>query len=78
VNIASNPHTLLCIATHVKKPILLATDTHGIFANYHVEITEERPGVFNRLFKLKQGPATWWFENEGQRGRFVDWISTQL
>jgi DNA mismatch repair ATPase MutS len=78
MNIAFNPYALVCIATHVKKPILLEKDTNGAFANYHVEIKEESHGIFKRLFKLKQGPAMWWFEDEGQRERFVDWISSLL
>ncbi len=75
LDVAKNSHTLMCIATHVEKPILLETDTGGIFANYHVEICEESFGVFKRLFTLKRGAATWWFEDSDRRGRFVDWIS---
>ena len=78
LNIATNPYALVCIATHVKKPIFLADATNGAFANYHVEIREKSVGEFERLFTLQQGPATWWFENEEQRGRFVDWISVLL
>lgn len=78
MSIVQNPYALVCIATHVKKPILLAADTGGLFANYHVEIVEEALGRFKLLFTLKQGPATWWFEDEEKRGRFVDWINTLL
>jgi energy-coupling factor transporter ATP-binding protein EcfA2 len=74
-DIASYPQALVAIATHVKKPISLAQDTGGIFGNYQIKIREVKHGVFERLFKLEPGPATWWFEDENQRSRFVDWIS---
>jgi len=74
-DIARYPHALVAIATHVKKPILLEGATGGIFGNYQVKIEEIKPGVFERLFKLIQGPAMWWFEDEGKRSRFIDWIS---
>lgn len=74
-DVASYPQALVAIATHVKKPISLAQDTGGIFGNYQIKIQEVKHGVFERLFKLEPGPATWWFEDENQRSRFVDWIS---
>jgi len=77
-SIAYKDYALVTIATHVKKPIQLAIDTQGIFANYHVEIREKSLGVFERLFTVKEGPATWWFEDEDKRGRFIDWISGEL
>lgn len=72
------PCTLMYIATHVKKPVSLELDTAGVFANYHVGINETRIGNFELSFLLKQGPAYWWFEDEEKRGRFVDWISTDM
>lgn len=75
-DIADNPHAIVCLATHVQKPIDLAQDTNGAFANYHVEILEPIYGVFKRTFKLKNGPATWWFEDADRRTRFVDWIGS--
>jgi energy-coupling factor transporter ATP-binding protein EcfA2 len=74
--VAQYPCTLMYIATHVKKPVSLALDTPGVFANYHVEINEKSVGNFELSFLLKKGPAGWWFEDEEKRGRFVDWIST--
>ncbi|HSC25301.1 MAG TPA: hypothetical protein VLB80_03755, partial [Candidatus Babeliales bacterium] len=68
---------LVAIATHVKKPIMLAYDTNGIFGNYQVKINEIYPGIFERLFKLEKGPAMWWFEDEDKRSRFIDWISVR-
>ena len=73
--VAGFSHTLVAIATHVKKPVALAVDTQGIFGNYQVKIKEVSKGVFERLFKLEKGPATWWFEDADKRSRFVDWIS---
>ena len=74
-DIADFPHVLVAIATHVKKPITLEDDTAGIFGNYQVKIEETSFGIFKRLFKLEEGPALWWFEDENKRSRFIDWIS---
>ena len=71
------PYTLMCIATHVKKPTFLAHDTDGLFGNYHVAVKEHQLGHFERLFKLMPGRADWWFEDEEKRGRFIDWIGLQ-
>jgi hypothetical protein len=76
-DVAGFSQALVSIATHVKKPILLEHDTEGIFGNYQVKIREISPGIFERLFKIEKGPATWWFEDEDQRSRFIDWISTK-
>ena len=76
-DVAGYPHALVGIATHVKKPILLERDTGGIFGNYQVTIQELSYGIFKRRFTLEKGPATWWFEDEQQRSRFIDWISTK-
>ncbi len=73
---ADCPSTLLCLATHVRKPIQLAEDTHGVFANYHIDIREKILGSFELLFTIKKGPAMWWFEDKEKRGRFVDWLSS--
>ncbi|HLW73254.1 MAG TPA: hypothetical protein VKR54_04350 [Candidatus Babeliales bacterium] len=72
-DIADFPESLVVIATHVKKPILLEHDTGGIFGNYQVKVKEVSPGIFERLFKIEKGPALWWFEDEDKRGRFIDW-----
>ena len=76
-DVAGYSQALVGIATHVKKPILLERDTGGIFGNYQVKIKEISFGVFERLFKIEKGPAMWWFEDENQRSRFIDWISTK-
>jgi len=74
-DIAGYPQALVVIATHVKKPIALAQEMPGIFGNYQVKIDEISYGIFRRLFKLEPGPAMWWFDDDAQRSRFVDWIS---
>jgi hypothetical protein len=73
--IAPYSQALVVMATHTQKPIELAQEMPNIFANYQVKINEKRLGIFERLFKLEPGPALWWFNDEGKRGRFVDWIS---
>ena len=72
-DIATTP-CVVAMATHVQRPIDLAKDTNGRFDNYHVEILEQTPGAFKRTFKLKSGPAMWWFEDAERRARFVDWV----
>lgn len=76
-DIAGYSQALIGIATHVRKPMMLECDTDGIFGNYQVIINELSLGVFERLFKLEQGPAMWWFEDSDQRSRFIDWISVK-
>lgn len=75
LELAANKHVISVIATHLEKPIALAQDTHN-FINYHVELLEPTVGNFQRTFKLKQGPARWWFEQAEKRSRFVDWLGT--
>ena len=70
----ANIPCIVGIATHVQKPIELAHNFPENFVNYHVAINEPEPGVFERTFKLKIGPAMWWFEDAERRARFVDWI----
>ncbi len=72
VQAAKVPHTALCIATHVKKPIELARN--GSFANYQIEILEPKVGQFVRTFKVKTGPAHWWFNDKPRVTRFIDSI----
>jgi len=76
--VAQLPHAVVCIATHVRKPIELEQDTKGAFVNYHVEIDETQEGEFVRTFKLAQGPATWWFDDQDRAARFVDWLDTEM
>lgn len=73
--IAQYSNVLVAIATHTKRPMQLAQDTAGIFANYQVKINEIRHGEFERLFKFEKGPALWWFEDEDRRSRFIDWLA---
>ncbi len=61
------------IATHLEKPIYLADET-GAFANYNLDITQLSPKNFKRTFKLKSGPALWWFHDAQKRSDFVDWL----
>ena len=70
-------HCSLLMATHLEKPILLADDTKGIFANYQMYAEEKNDDTFIRTFKLKDGPAMWWFHDAKKRGKFIDWLCTQ-
>lgn len=74
-DIVKYPDALVAIATHVKKPIMLAQEMPRDFGNYQVKINETMTGIFERLFKLESGPAMWWFEDDDKRSRFIDWIS---
>ncbi len=75
--VADLSQLIVCIATHVKKPVSLEYDTQHAFANRHVEIAEHADGTFERLFTLRQGPAEWWFSDTAKRARYVDWLGTQ-
>ncbi len=70
------PHVVIGIATHVQKPIELAYD--GSFINYHVGIAEPKRGMFERTFKLEEGPAHWWFNDKEQGGRYQDWLDVYM
>lgn len=72
--VAGLNNAIVCIATHVQKPVQLAQDTNGLFANYHVAIRERTLGVFEREFRLVEGPANWWFDDPEKRSRFIDWL----
>ncbi|HRN78612.1 MAG TPA: hypothetical protein PLU71_05205 [Candidatus Dependentiae bacterium] len=75
-HVARLPHTVVCIATHVKKPVELAQDKS--FANYHVEIQDLGNGKFKRLFTIKPGIATQWLNNQKWASRFVDWLDNEI
>jgi energy-coupling factor transporter ATP-binding protein EcfA2 len=77
-DVAAQSGALVALATHVQKPITLATDTGGIFDNYQIKIQEIAPGQFKRLFKLEHGPAMWWFDDAPKRSRFVDWLDEEI
>jgi DNA mismatch repair ATPase MutS len=68
-------NSMLCIATHVKKPIELEAVTDD-FKNMHVAMHEHSDGLFERIFKLQDGPAYWWFDDAAKRGRFINWLRT--
>lgn len=75
--IASLRQLLVLIATHVEKPVQLAQDTNGSFANYHVSIEELVDGGFKRAFKLEPGILTWWFTDAEKRSRFIDFVTIE-
>lgn len=75
--IAGLPESIVCIATHVKKPIYLAEDTNGAFSNRHVVISQTRNGGYKREFRLADGPAWWWFDDKEQRSHFIDWLGQE-
>ncbi len=76
VKVKQLPHVVVGIATHVKKPIELARD--GLFKNYHVGIEEPELGVFERTFKLEEGPAEWWFADQTRGARYQDWLDIYM
>ena len=70
------PHTALCIATHVKKPVELARS--GSFANYHVEIESLDNGEFKRLFTIAPGAADKWLNDRQWMKDFVYWLDKDM
>jgi len=75
-HVARLPHAVVCIATHVKKPVTLANNKS--FANYHVEIQDLGNGKFKRLFKVQPGVANKWLNNKRWASQFVDWLDTEI
>lgn len=74
-NAAPNTHFIMALETHVYEPTTLEQQISADFTNGHMEINEDEAGNFIRTFKLKDGPASWWFHDHGKRRRFVDWIT---
>jgi hypothetical protein len=77
IDVAEYNQAAVVIATHLRAPMMLPQATRGVFDNYQVKIREVSRGIFERLFKLEHGAATWWFEDSAKRNRFVDWISAK-
>ncbi len=79
--ITNFPYAMTILTTHHRQPIELAHDTQGAVRNVHVTITEHPhksgENQFERLFKLADGPATWWFDDQERQERFADWIGSQ-
>jgi len=75
--ISTIEHCSLLMATHLEKPITLADETKGIFANYQMGYIEHDDLTFTRTFKLEHGPALWWFHNPKKRSTFIDWLCMQ-
>jgi len=64
---------LLC-ATHLEMPTKLAEDT-GIFTNKQMTIIDGAGDApFKCLYRLADGPATWWFNDIDRRIAFIDWV----
>jgi DNA mismatch repair ATPase MutS len=76
-DIAALPQSIVLIATHVEKPVKLAEDTNGAFANYHVTIKELPNGTFERSFGIEPGILKWWFDDPLKRSRFVDFVTME-
>jgi energy-coupling factor transporter ATP-binding protein EcfA2 len=75
LHIASLHECLVCIATHVQKPIELAQVTGGAFVNMQVLVNyDAQSQQFERIFKIAHGPALWWFHDELKRSCFIKWL----
>lgn len=60
-------------ATHFEKPTQLETQYPSTFANYQLQLLQQKEGnKFIRTFKLLPGVATWWFHDEEMRRAFVE------
>jgi len=75
-DIARLPNVVVCIATHVKKPVELAHK--GSFANYHVEIESLGNGEFKRLFTIAPGAANQWLNDRQWMKDFVYWLDRDM
>jgi energy-coupling factor transporter ATP-binding protein EcfA2 len=74
--VAQLPNVVVCIATHVKKPVELARN--GKFANYHVEIESLGNGEFKRLFTIASGAANKWLNDRQWMKDFVYWLDRDM
>ncbi len=74
--VAPAHNAVVCIATHVKQPIELASQTDNAFGNAQVEILEQE-GRFEQTYKIKPGAAMWWFDDRERRFRFIEWLKTK-
>lgn len=74
--VARLPNVVVCIATHVKKPVELARN--GSFVNYHVEIEERENDEFKRLFTIAPGAADKWLNDRQWMKRFVYWLDRDM
>lgn len=74
-NFVKHPNVLMGLETHVAGPMTLAQKYPDCFANKQMIIKSLDNGEFERTFIMADGPATWWFENNQLRSRYVDWIN---
>lgn len=75
-DVARLPNVVVCIATHVKKPVELARK--GSFANYHVQIESLGDGEFKRLFTIAPGAAHQWLNDRQWMKDFVYWLDQDM
>lgn len=75
-DVAQLPNVVVCIATHVKKPVELARK--GSFANYHVQIESLGNGEFKRLFTIAPGAAHQWLNDRQWMKDFVYWLDKDM
>ena len=75
-DVAQLPNVVVCIATHVKKPVELARK--GSFANYHVQIESLGDGEFKRLFTIAPGAAHQWLNDRQWMKDFVYWLDKDM
>lgn len=68
--VSEHSNCLSGMASHIM-PNLSAPDAWSF---YNMEIEEESLGVFRRTYRLKSGPAHWWFNDDVLRARYVDWL----
>lgn len=71
LELANYPYCCSVIATHIEKPTQLA-QTNPEFANYQMELFINDRGGFERTFKLLPGAASWWFNDDIKRSKFID------
>lgn len=75
-SIVPNNHFIMALETHVVGPTKLEQEYSNVFVNGQMDIIQYPDGTFKRTFKLKDGPALWWFNDINKSSAFVDWIST--
>lgn len=75
-SIIPNIDFVMALETHVVGPTNLEKELPAVFVNGQMDIMQNEDGTFKRTFKLKNGPALWWFNDTEKSSAFVDWVST--
>lgn len=70
--LATHSHVICVMASRHNKPTDLVEI--GKWANYYLDISEDRPNDFERTFTLLPGKCEWWYNNAAKRNNYIKFI----